>query len=139
MSQINPNPHVAGYVYDPTGAVTAFYSPKVNVEEVSRALEYAGFDADQVQAFQGEAGESQLDLKAEHHGGWVHFLRALERAFADEVEILDKAERVLKTGGGMVAVHTGGDVPRKAQAAEILKSHGGHDVHYWGKWIIERI
>jgi hypothetical protein len=31
MSQVNLDPHVAGYVYQPTHAVTAFYPPEVDV------------------------------------------------------------------------------------------------------------
>jgi hypothetical protein len=139
MSQTNPDPHAAGYVYEPTHAVTAFYPPGVDLPAVRRALGDAGFEPDQLQVFQGEAGADQLDLRGDRHGGWVQFRRALERVFADEVVVLDRAEEVLRAGGGIVVAFTGGDDARKARAAEVLKAHGGQEVRYWGEWVIERL
>jgi hypothetical protein len=139
MSEINPDPHAAGYVYEPTHAVTAFYPPGVDPQAVQRELGDAGFGPVRVQVFQGEAGPAQLDLRGDRHGGWAHFRRAVERVFADEVVVLDRAEEVLRLGGAVVAVFTGGDAARKARAAEVLKSHGGQEVRYWGEWVIERL
>jgi hypothetical protein len=139
MSQVNPDPHEAGYVYQPTHAVNAEFPQGVNVQVLQRALADAGFGPDQVQVFQGEAGAAQLDLKGERHGGWVHFRRELERVFADETPDFDRAEEVLQGGGTVVAALTGGDAARKARAAEVLKSHGGQAVRYWGEFTIERL
>src|SRR5205085_3371162 len=96
MSQINPDPHAAGYKYWPTHAVTAFFPPGVDVQAVQQGLTAAGFGPDQIQIFQGEAGADQLDLKGERHGGWVHFRRELQQMYADETSILDRAEEVLR-------------------------------------------
>jgi len=139
MSQVNPDPHDAGYVYEPTHAVTADFPHGVDVQALQRALTNAGFGPDQMQVLQGEAGAVQLDLKGERHGGWVHFRRELERVFADETVVLDRAEEVLQSGGVVVAAFTGGDAARKAQAAQVLKSHGGQAVRYWGQFTIERL
>jgi hypothetical protein len=139
MSQINPDPHAAGYEYQPTYAVTADFPHGVDFQALQRALADAGFGPDDVQVFQGAAGAHQLDLDGDRHGGWVHFRRALERVFADEIVVFDRAEEILRSGGVVVAAFTGGDAARKARAAVILKSHGGQEVRYWGEWTIDRL
>ena len=58
MSQVNPDPHAAGYVYEPTDAVTANFPRGVDVEALRRALTGAGLAPDQLHVFQGEAGPS---------------------------------------------------------------------------------
>ncbi|WP_406696150.1 lipocalin-like domain-containing protein [Singulisphaera sp. Ch08] len=54
------DPRDAGYVYQPTRAVTGDFPAGVDVQTVQRALADAGFGADQVHLFQGEAGAAQL-------------------------------------------------------------------------------
>jgi hypothetical protein len=58
VSQVNPDPHSAGYVYQPTHAVTANFPREVDVQGLQRELADAGFAPDQAQVFQGEAGAS---------------------------------------------------------------------------------
>jgi hypothetical protein len=139
MSQINPDPHAAGYTYHPTHAVTAFFPPGTDAQAVQRALADVGFADDQVHVYAGQAGVARLDLHGDRHGGWVQFRRELERMFADETKIHDMAEGVLRSGGVAVVAYTGGDDDRKARAAEVLKSHGGLEVLYWGTWVIRGV
>jgi hypothetical protein len=132
MTQVNRDPHSAGYMYEPTHAVTANFPHGVNVEALQGALTVAGFVPEQVYVFEGPAGAGRLDLKGERHGGWVRFRRKLEQAFQSyEASVADQAEEVLRSGGAVVAVVTGGDAARKGRAVEVLKSHGGRNVRYW--------
>ena len=137
MSQVNQDPHAAWYENWPTHAVTANFSHGVDVQALQRALTDAGLAPDQVQVFQGAAGAAQLDLKGERHGGWVHFHRELDRMLSDEMWYMDRQVEVLQSGGVVVAAFTGGDDARKHRTAEVLKSHGGQAVRYWGVWFIE--
>ena len=91
-----------------------------------------------MQVFQGEAGAVQLDFKGERHGGWVQFRRGLERLIADETTVFDRAEELLRSGGVVVAAFTGGDAALKDRAVDVLKSHGGQPVRYWGEWTVDR-
>jgi hypothetical protein len=132
MSQVNRDPHSAGYMFEPTYAVTANFPHGVNVEALQGALTVAGFVPDQVYVFQGQAGAAELDLKGERHGSWVQFRRKLEQAFrAYETSIAKQAEEVLHSGGAVAAVITGGDAARKVRAVEVLKAHGGRNMRYW--------
>ena len=136
MWQVNPDPHAAGYEYWPTHAVTANFPHGVDVQALQRAFTDAGLATDQVQVLQGAAGAALLDLEGERHGSWVRFHRELDRMLSDEMWYMDRQEEVLQSGGVVVAAFTGGDDARKHRTAEVLKSHGGQEVRYWGNWII---
>ena len=125
-------------MYQPTQAVTARFPAGVDDQAVERALTDAGFSPDQLQVFEGKEGAVQLDLQGVRHGGWVQFRRELERLFTDETAIFDRTEEVLQSGGVMVAAFTGGDAALKDRAVDVLKSHGGQPVRYWGEWTIDR-
>lgn len=139
MSQVNPDPHDAGYVYAPTHAVTADFPQRVDIAALQQSLKDAGFGADQLQVFQGEEGADQLDLKGERQGGWVRFRRQVERALADETVVFDQVDKVLRSGGAVAAAFTGGDDARKTKAVEVLRSYGGQVVRYWSGLTIERL
>src|SRR3954465_9547575 len=158
MSQVNPDPHDEGYVYQPTQAVTARFPAGVDDQAVERALIDAGFPPDQLMVFEGKEGAVQLDLQGVRHGGWVEFRRGVERLFTDETAIFDRTEEGLMSGGVMVGAFTGGggtpkkrsggvmgaafaggDATLKGRAVEVLKAHGGQEVVYWGEWTIQRL
>jgi hypothetical protein len=133
MSQVNLDPHRAGYVFEPTEMVTALFARGTDVEALRMACAGSGFAPDKVQVFQGETGADALDLKGERHGGRVQFRRNLERLLESyDTWVFDQAEKALWSGGVVVAVTTGRDEVQKARAVEIMKAHGGKGVRYWG-------
>jgi hypothetical protein len=93
MSEVNPDPHQAGYVYQPTNAVTAFFPPGSDPQAAVRELSDAGFTQERVNVFTGEQGASQLDVSGVKHGAWVQFRRALEQVFADEADVYTSARQ----------------------------------------------
>lgn len=103
------------------------------------ALSEAGFASEKVDVFAGEQGAAQLDSDGEKHGAWVRFRRGLEHALADESEVRERGEQVLRSGGSIVAVHTDGEAAQKERAAGALKTHHGEEVTYWGSMVIERL
>jgi hypothetical protein len=139
MAQVNPDPHQAGYVFEPTGAVTAFFPAGQNPGQAVGELSEAGFAQQQVEVFSGPRGASQLDLTGEKHGAWVEFQRRLEGGTADEAEFLQRADQLLRNGGFVVAAFTNGDENKKELAARILRAHKGYDIIYWGEWTIDRL
>ena len=139
MSVVNPDPHQEGYVYQPTNAVTTFFSAGQDPQGSLRELSKAGFTQERMSVFTGEKGASQLDLSGEKHGAWVKFRRDLEKAFADEAEVYKRADQVLESGGSVVVAFTDGDAAKKANAARIFNAHHGQEVLYWGEWTIERL
>src|SRR5271166_1348956 len=127
MAEINPDPHHAGYQYQPNQAVTASFPHGVDIKKLEKALTGPGwFSADQLHVFEGQKGADKLDLKGERHGPWAQFRRKLEHAFGSyESWVFDHAEEMLSLGGVVVVAFTGGDAARKAREVELLKSLGG--------------
>ncbi len=103
------------------------------------ALSEAGFASEKVDVFSGEQGAEQLDLAGEKHGVWARFRRGLEHALADETELYQRAEQVLRSGGSVVEVFTDGSAGQKEVAAGVLKVHHGEEVTYWGTMVIEHL
>jgi hypothetical protein len=120
-------------------AVTAFFPASQGVQAMLGALSEAGFAGEKVDVFSGERGAERLDLAGEKHGAWVRFWRGLENVLADEVEVFQRAEQVLRSGGSVVAVFTDGGAGQKAVAAGVLKAHHGEEVTYWGTLVIEHL
>lgn len=139
MTRINPDPHESGYVYQPTKAVTALFSASQGVQAMLDELSKAGFSGAKVDVFWGEQGADRLDLAGEKHGAWVRFRRGLESVFADEPEVYQRAEQVLRSGGTIVAVLTDGGAVEKEAAVGVLKVHHGEEVTYWGNVVIEHL
>lgn len=137
MIKYNPDPHKGGYVYIPTRAVTAFFPKDHDISGVLKELSKAEFAEDRIEVFSGPLGELQLDLEGRRHGLWVRFVIALEELFTDEAQTLKKAEWYLQNGGRIVIVYTQGNEQLKHRAVEILKTHGGVEVQYWGSWVRE--
>jgi hypothetical protein len=132
MAQMNIDPHTEGYVFDPLRTVTAFFDPGANLTGVAAGLREAGFRGAEVNVFSGKEGASKLDLSGEKHGPWTHLMRQLESVFADQVEQYAQADALLRAGGSVVVVATGGDEKRKTAATMALKAHGGREIFYWG-------
>ena len=138
MSTVNPDPNQAGYVYQPTNAVTASFPRGQEPNGVLRELTDAGFKEEQITVFTGKQGSVQLDLNGENHGAWVRFRRAIEHAFADEADAHQRTDDLLLSGGSLVVAFTDGDAAKKERAASIFKAHQSQEVLYWGEWVLER-
>jgi len=139
MPRMNPDLHANGYVYERINSVTAFLPAGRDVQPILRALADAGCASDVIDVFVGVEGATILDLAGDKHGAWVRFWRGLENAVADEAELYQRAERVLQSGGTIIAVSTDGDKSQKDRAVEILKTHDGNEVTFWGNTAIERL
>jgi hypothetical protein len=139
MFKVNPDPHQAGYVYQPANTVTAFFPFGADPQCALRDLFDAGFAEEHVNVFTGDKGVSQLDLGGEKHGAWVQFRRGLEQVFADEADVYKRADQVLQSGGWIVTAFTEGDATKKEQAAMIFRAHHSQEVLYWGEWSLERL
>jgi hypothetical protein len=137
MIKLNRDPHTGGYVYFPLNGVTGFFVPGVEVLPVVKELNDAGFAQDRIEVFKGPQGAEELDIEGKNHGLLVRFMRGLEELFSDEISVFHRANKVLQSGGSVVAVYPHGHETEWRKVGEILKRHGATDVTHWGKWIIE--
>jgi hypothetical protein len=138
MITVNPDPHQASYVYQPTNAVTASFPRGQDHKGLLRELSDAGFKDERINVFTGEQGAAQMDVKGENHGAWVKFRLALQHAFADEAKVHQGTDELLRSGGSLVVAFTDGDAAKKERAINIFRSHQSQEVLYWGEWALER-
>jgi hypothetical protein len=134
---VNLDPHAEGYRFNPMHRVTAMFESRGQVKPVLEPLHGAGFGDDKIEVFVGREGVEKLDLEGSHHGKVIHFLREAQLATADEEYLFRELDQAVRGGGAVIGIVTDGDEARKKQAVEILKSHGAHEVYYWGQWSIE--
>jgi hypothetical protein len=147
MPQLNADPHADGYHYTPENCVTALFAPGTDMAAVRTAALAAGKDAgltdDCVFVFQGAEGAAQIDIQAHKQGAFARLRRGVDNVLSDQMQLLEQADRVLKSGGGAAAIYVGppdDQDPHKAKrAANFLKTKGGEEVYYWGGLAIERM
>lgn len=145
MPAVNANPHTDGYIFQPTHCVTALFAPGTDMEAVRRSILSRGWQDEEVFVLQGEQGAAQYDLKAEHQGMFTRLRRGIDQVLSEQLEVMQQAERVLKSGGGVVAVYVGGiddEAKRDAKANEaagVLDRLEGRELWYWGQLALERM
>jgi len=145
MPAVNADPHADGYIFQPTHCVTALFAPGTDMVEVRLAILEQGYEDREVHVLQGEQGAAQYDLKAEHQGMFTRLRRGIDQVLSEQLEVMQQAERVLKSGGGVVAIYVGGiedETKRDAkanQAAGVLYGLGGRELWYWGQLALERM
>jgi hypothetical protein len=66
------------------------------------------------------------------------FLTRLGLSFGADLEVYEQAARELSAGHVLVMVEVHGDAEQK-RAIEVLRRHGGHNVHYFGRWTITKL
>lgn len=137
MVRLNPEPKVRRYAAIPKGAVTACFAPGQDYQGAIDALNEAGYGADRIDIFTGEAGAESLDMEGRHHNRVLRFFLAIEHAVVDDAYLYHRIDAFLRDGGTMIAVFTHGDREERAQAVDILKNNGGAEPVYWGKWVTE--
>ena len=135
---INPDPHAEGFKPQPIYNVTAVLEHISNVFSVVQSLEKSGFSEDQISVFIGQDGLAKLDLHGKEHGVLARVVRALESLTA-EAEANRHAEATLREGRIFVAVSTDGSDQQKAIVERILKAHHARQLHYFGRWTVERL
>jgi hypothetical protein len=135
---INPDPHAEGFTPQPIYNVTAVLDHISDVFSIVESLEKSGFTEDKIFVFVGQDGLDKLDLHGQEHGVLARVVRTLE-GFTAEAEANHVAEEALKEGRMFIAVSTDGSDQQKVNVEQILKLHNAQQLHYFGRWTVERL
>ena len=119
-----------GLITAPDNRVVAQMDDPQAVAAAIEELAAAGFDRDDMWVLCGPAGAERLDVTGRDHGLKGRIYRLVER-IGDERALLLEAADHLSSGGLVVTVPA--DDEAKAEAARILREHGGHDMAHFGK------
>jgi hypothetical protein len=99
-------------------------------------LAEAGFDRNEIFVLCGQKGAERLDVSGRHHGLVGRIYRLLEWTI-DAHEVLLQSEQHLAAGGLVIGVPA--DEDNMDSVSRILREHGAHYIHYFGKNTFRRL
>jgi hypothetical protein len=121
-----PTNRVAGTVDDPGAA-----------QAVVAALLEAGFTTDEIDTLYGEEGLRRLDPAGEKHGVLARLLRAAFQWNEEDKYLRQHVEDI--RAGHFVIMVLAKEPEKREKVREILKSHGGHFIKFFGTWAIQSL
>jgi hypothetical protein len=124
----------------PTDHVVGIVDTREQLEGALDALTGGGFLESEIRVAHGPAAAARLEATTGRTGLVDRLLRFAERIGMpnDETAIKDRYEQALRDGQFVALVLAPSD-ERKARAADVLRSKGGHFINYFGRSSIERI
>lgn len=116
----------------PAHKILGVFNGPDNVKETIQDLKHSGFHDNEIEVI---CSAGQIDFSGEDHGFLGRIVRSLQHLSA-EGKYLDRYEEDLSEGRMLLTV-TAKDAETKAMAKDILQSHGGYRLTYFGNWLIE--
>jgi hypothetical protein len=121
----------------PTRKVVGVVDTAEQLERILAALSERGIDRKEIMVFAGEEGIQSIDPAGRYHGLLGRLTRVIQ-VIGEELEHMRRYEEELRAGHYVVVVSV--DEDRKKEAArEVLESHGGHFVDYYGPLVIHHL
>jgi hypothetical protein len=125
------------FISYPTNKVVGIIDDPDDAKAALRDLRAAGFTADEIEVLTGEEGAHRIDVTGEGHGLLARIVRSVQKLVGNYESV-----HVRRHEQELLAGHYGIGVTAKEQEArekvcEILKSHKGHFINFYGKWAVE--
>jgi hypothetical protein len=121
-----PMNRVAGTIDDPAEAQAAV-----------EALVEAGYKLEEIDVLYGEEGMRRLDPTGKEHGLLARFQRAVQQ-YNEERKYISHHEEDIRAGHFVIMV-LAREPERRDTVKEILQSHGGHFIVFYGRWAIQSL
>lgn len=126
-----------GFLEYPIYKVVSVFENPDDVDAAVADLSSNGFSIDDIETFCGLEGSSERDFKGTQLGIWASFIHAFQRV-GPERTYLERYEKALNEGHCLLMVQVQKE-DRKQKAAEILHSHTGERVTYFGLTMADEI
>jgi hypothetical protein len=128
------------FVPYPTNRVVGTIQTAPEAQAAIQALLQAGFEREGVDVLHGESDMQRLDPTGSAHGFFAQFQRALMRtaASAEEYGHLKQHVEDVRAGRFVVMVRVK-SADQRHRAADVLTSHGGTSVGFFGRWAWESL
>ena len=108
-----------------------------NAKAAVRDLQKAGFSATQIRVLTGKEGARRINARGDQHGIWARMLRSTQKILGDyEIPHATRHEREMLAGHFGIGV-TIRDKHDRNKALQILKSHRGHFINFYGPLTME--
>jgi hypothetical protein len=120
----------------PTNQLIGIIADAPYATAMIEALHVAGFAEDQVALLCGPEGARRLDVSGTAHGVLARLYRFIEGLGDMEHPHLTRYEQELLAGHCVIAVEAR-DHERREQARQIMQTHGGYFMNFYGRWHVE--
>lgn len=121
------------YTY-PSHKVLGVFDRTESAKNAVEDLKNNGFHENEIEVI---SNAEQIDFSGEEHGFWGRIVRSFQH-FSSEGRYLERYEQELKKGHFLLIV-LAKSAEIKEKVKEILQSHGGHSLTFFGNWLIEGI
>ena len=125
------------FTFDPTNKVVGSIDAAPDAIDALRDLR-TGFSAREVELLTDEEGARRIDMSG--HELMVHIFDSTQKvpAFYDAPVIVRRIEQELRASHYLIGV-VAKDEEARERAREILKSHGGHFINFYGRFAAEAL
>ncbi len=140
IKPIKSRPETKGksdFIPYPTNKVVGIIDDVADARAALHDLQEAGFTARQIRVLTGEEGAHRIDPRGDQHGLFAHMLRSIQKKLGDyEIPHATRHEEEMLAGhfGFGVTVRRKKD---RDKALQVLKSHRGHFINFYGPLIME--
>jgi len=125
-----------GFIPYPSNKVVGFIDDPNDAQAALRDLNAAGFKAAEIEFLTGDEGARRIDVTGRKHGPLARIVRSIQKLGDYESKHLRRHEQELLAGHFGIGVTAKRESDRQ-KVRQILKSHNGHFINYYGKWAME--
>ena len=140
---MNETPHRSAnskFTFDPMNKVVGSIHAAGDAKDAMRDLTAAGFATSEVELLTDQEGAARIGMSGEGHEAMVHvhIFDSTQKvpAFYDSPVIVRRVEEELRASHYLIGV-VAKDGEARERAREILKSHGGHFINFYGRFAAE--
>ena len=140
MDQTSNSEANSRFVFNPTNKVIGIIDDAGDAQAALLDLSGAGFSAEALELLTDEEGAQRIDLSGDSREVSVHIISSNQQpqTYYDAPGLVAQIEQELKAGHYGIGVGST-DSEARERVREILKSHGGHFINYYGKWMAEAL
>jgi len=139
MEQTGDKGTKSKFIFNPTNKVIGIIDDAGDTKAALQDLSAAGFTAGEVELLTDEEGAQRIDLTGERRGVLVHIISSQHpQHFYDAPGLVGQIEQELKAGHFGIGVGAK-ETEARERVREILKSHNGHFINFYGRWAAEAL
>jgi hypothetical protein len=128
------------FTFDPMNKVVGSINAAGDAKDAMHDLTAAGFAATEVELLTDQKGAAWIGMSGEGHEAMVHvhIFDPTQKvpAFYDSPVIVRRVEQELQASHYLIGV-VAKDGEARERACEILRSHGGHFINFYGRFAAE--
>ncbi len=128
------------FTFDPTDKVVGIIADPDDAKAALDDLRAAGFTSGEIEVLMDEEGAQRIDVTGVGHEASVHIVRSTQKlpTYYDAPVIVSRVEQELVAGHYCIGV-VAKEPEAKERALDILKSHGGYFINFYGRWAAEAL